>query len=104
MSAIDELEAVVFQWRDQCNTKINPVIFQMANNTCHRYRLQFVDEDDPQVSRGWRSQKFEDCMQWAELTLSSWPDCSQTKFDTWDFKYRNDAEKFATVFHLSWQQ
>jgi hypothetical protein len=25
-------------------------------------------------------------------------------WDMWDFKNRSDAEKFITVFHLSWAQ
>ena len=104
MSAFDDLQAVIFQWRDQGNLMIKPKIFRRAKGPNYCYRLQFVDESDPKSSQSWYNLKFEDCMQWTEKSLKTWPDCYRKTFDTWDFKQRRDAEKFITVFHLAWPQ
>jgi hypothetical protein len=103
VNAFDELDKIIQRWITG-KSVINPVVFRRAKGPNYWYRLQFIDESDPESSFGWRSRQFEDCIQWAEKTLATWPDCHRKAFDMWDFKRRRDAEKFLTVFHLSWDQ
>ena len=39
-----------------------------------------------------------------EEKLKDWPNCNRMAWDMWDFKSRREAEKFITLFHLSWDQ
>lgn len=103
MNALDDLQAVMFEWKKQTSV-IKTTLIRRANGPNYWYRLQFIDQSDPESSRGWYNQKFEDCIQWAEEKLKDWPDCDRKAFDVWDFKQRQSAEKFLTVFHLSWNQ
>ena len=103
MNALDDLQSIMFEWKKQTSV-IKTTLIRRAKGPNYWYRLQFIDESDPDVSRGWYDQQFEDCIKWAEKTLETWPDCHRGSFDIWDFKQRRDAEKFLTVFHLSWQQ
>ena len=41
---------------------------------------------------------------WAEEQLASWPNCRRIAWNIWEFKHRQDAEKFRTLFTLKWAQ
>jgi len=43
-------------------------------------------------------------IEWAIAQLENWPNVRRTSYDTWQFRKKRDAEKFLTVFHLSWEQ
>lgn len=104
-TTFDELDKVIQRWlRATVDPMIKPTLNRRAKGPNYWYRLQFVNAADPDVSRGWYDQKFEDCIRWVEEKLKNWPDCQRRGFDFWDFKHRRDAEKFITLFHLSWVQ
>jgi hypothetical protein len=102
VSALDELQAVVFKWQDQYSV-IKPTLHR---RTSECYRLQLVEEfgtvDD--AGNSIPSGKFDECVKWVEEQLKDWTDCKRMAWDMWDFKHRHDAEKFITLFHLSWAQ
>lgn len=101
MTALDDLQAVMFQWSERLSV-IKTTLHRRANGPNYWYRLQFVEEVEEE--RRWYNQKFDDCVKWSEEKLKDWPDVRRMSHDMWDFKHRRDAEKFITLFHLSWQQ
>ena len=103
MSALDDLQAVMFKWKDRLSV-IKPTLKRRANGPNYWYRLRLVDETDEGNPNTWYNQQFDDCVNWTTEKLQDWPDCKRMSHDMWDFKHRKDAEKFITLFHLSWQQ
>jgi hypothetical protein len=105
MAALDELNAVVFKWAGMNSSTIKPTIRRLSNIP-YKWRLQLVEEwqtvDDAGNHVG--STQLDKCAKWTDEKLEDWPNCKRMAWDMWDFKHRKDAEKFITVFHLSWQQ
>jgi hypothetical protein len=99
VSAFDNLQAVMFEWADR-QSVIKPTLHRRAKGPNYWYRLQLVDETDST----WVNTRLDDCVDWVTEKLKDWPDCHRKAWDMWDFKHRKDAEKFITVFHLSWDQ
>ena len=101
MSALSDLQAVMFQWRDQMSV-IKPALHQRTG--C--YRLQLVEDfgtvDD--AGNSMPSRGLDECVKWVEETLQDQANCKRMAWDMWDFDHRRDAEKFITLFHLSWAQ
>jgi hypothetical protein len=102
MSALDDLQAVMFQWKDQLSV-IKPKLHLRESKW---WRVQLVEDfgtvDD--AGNSMPSRNLDDCVKWVESQLTDWPDSKRMAWDMWDFKHRKDAEKFVTLFHLSWQQ
>lgn len=103
MSALNDLQAVMFKWKDRLSV-IKPTLKRRANGPNYWYRLRLVDETDEGNPNTWYNQQFDDCVNWTTEKLQDWPNCKRMSHDMWDFKHRKDAEKFITLFHLSWQQ
>ena len=105
MSALDDLQSVIFQWIERVSM-IKPTLHRRANGPNYWWRLQLVEDfgitDD--AGNHYPTRKLDDCIKWAEEKLKEWPDCDRKAWDMWDFKSRREAEKFLTVFHLSWEQ
>jgi hypothetical protein len=85
---------------------INPTLHRRAYGRNYWYRLQLVQDfgtvDD--AGNTVPSRKLDECVKWVEEKLKDWPNCNRMAWDMWDFKHRKDAEKFITIFHLSWEQ
>ena len=50
------------------------------------------------------SNRLDQAVEWTTERLESWDNCQRMAWDMWDFKSKHDAEKFITMFHLSWAQ
>jgi hypothetical protein len=46
----------------------------------------------------------DDVVTWSEKILEKWPTCKRLSWDSWEFKSKRDAEKFQTIFYLSWDK
>ena len=46
--------------------------------------------------------KLGETVEWAVDQLKSWKNVRRMSYDTWQFKYKKDAEKFRTLFILQW--
>jgi hypothetical protein len=103
VSALNDLQAVMFKWKDRLSV-IKPTLKRRANGPNYWYRLRLVDETDEGTPNTWYNQQFDECVNWTTEKLQDWPNCKRMSHDMWDFKHRKDAEKFITLFHLSWQQ
>lgn len=105
MSALDDLQAVMFTWKERPSV-ITPTLHRRANGPNYWYRLQLIENfgtvDD--AGNHYPTRALDKCVDWVEEKLKDWPDCNRKAWDMWDFKHRKDAEKFITLFHLSWPQ
>ena len=77
MSALDDLQAVMFEWKDQ-DTVIKPKLRQLTGR--YSWRLQIVDEDsflanggDFAGMPGFNSSELDTCVNWTEEKLKEWP-------------------------------
>lgn len=104
-TALDDLQTVMFKWQDKMSV-IKPTLHRRANWPNYWYRLQLVEEFETvdNADNNFPTKKLDRCVEWVEEKLEDWPDCHRKAWDIWDFKHRKDAEKFITVFHLSWVQ
>ena len=104
-TALDDLQAVIFKWQERSSV-IKPTLHRRANGPNYWYRLQLVEDfgtvDD--AGSSMPSRNLDDCVKWVESQLIDWPASRRMAWAMWDFKHRKDAEKFVTLFHLSWQQ
>ena len=98
MSAIDELQAVLFKWPTMYQSTIKPTLHLRESRW---WRLQLVEESD---NRNFYNQNLDIRVNWTEEKLKDWSDVKRMSWTMWDFKHRKDAEKFITLFHLSWEQ
>jgi hypothetical protein len=107
-AAFDRLDKVIRNWSTR-HSLIKPTLHRRANGPNYWYRLQIVEvwdspEADEFVKDHFHSVNLDGCIKWVEEKLKDWPECNRKAWDMWDFKHRRDAEKFITLFHLSWIQ
>jgi hypothetical protein len=98
-TALDDLQAVMFQWKDQKSVVIPKLTCDGQGTGVRWWRVHLAETTDT-IYTG----NLDRCVGWTIEQLKDWPDCKRMSFDMWDFKHRKDAEKFITLFHLSWDQ
>ena len=109
MTALDELQAVMFKWKDRLSV-IKPKLDCRGTGTGIRWwRVQLVEDFGSDIANEFVTDHFhnidlDNCVKWVDEKLKDWPNCKRMSWDMWDFKHRKDAEKFITLFHLSWAQ
>ena len=91
----------MFAWAER-ESVIKPTLKRIANGPNYWYRLQLVEETDDNDPIMFYNQQFDNCVSWTNDKLKDWPNVKRMAHDMWDFKHRRDAEKFITLFHLSW--
>lgn len=99
LSALDDLQAVMFKWKSR-KSVIKPKLHLRESNW---WRIQLVEEIDEEYVKH-PGLTFDYCVKFVEEKLKDWPNCKRMAHDMWDFEHRKDAEKFITLFHLSWEQ
>lgn len=104
MNALDKLQAVMFKWTDRAAVIKPKLDCKEIDTGIHWWRVQIVEEIDNTACKLETFFKWEDYINWADGKLKDWPDCKRMAYDMWDFKHRQDAEKFITLYHLSWAQ
>ena len=98
MSALDDLQAVIFKWTD----RLSVIIPKLNRSKSAWWRVELVEQsDDDSV---WYNQYLDERISWMDKKLKDWPNCKRMAHNMWDFKHYRDAEKFITLYHLSWQQ
>jgi hypothetical protein len=101
MQAMDRLDKVMRAWQDNQSTIIKPTLHRRGNGPNYWWRLQLVEDREPNT---YHTSHLDESVEWTDSQLKSWPNCERKAWDIWDFKHRRDAEKFITLFHLSWAQ
>lgn len=105
MSALDDLQAVMVEWTKR-ESMIKPTLHRRGKGPNYWYRLQLVEDFGTTDDAGnyYSTRNLDNCVKWVEEKLKDHADCNRMAWDMWDFKRRRDAEKFLTMFHLSWVQ
>ena len=66
-----------------------------------RWQLMVTDEFET-VEELYNSQKLDKCIEWTTKQLNNQMLSVRMSYDTWYFVRKQDAEKFATLWHLKW--
>lgn len=72
--------------------KYRAVISRRSNKWCVEIIEDWFGDTD----------QLNDVIDWTVNQLAGWENCTRMSFDMWYFKYKKDAEKFTTLFHLKW--
>jgi hypothetical protein len=83
---------------------IKPVLTKVKNQWRLTLEEEWYHDSGGSYTINSGSVMLDDIVEWTEKELTKWKDCNRTAWDMWQFKYKRDAEKFITLFHLIWQQ
>lgn len=61
-------------------------------------------EEESRFKYLFNSCEFDRILSWTDQKLEKWRGCTKTSPNTWNFISQKDAEKFQTLFYLSWNQ
>ena len=90
-------------WADESTkSNIKPKISKIGNSWQLTLIEDFQSIDD--AGNFYHSNRFEKRVAWSDHELKKWKNCVRNDQNSWIFENKNDAEKFITVFHLSWVQ
>lgn len=103
LSALDDLQAVMFKWKSQ-ESVIKPVLTKIKNQWHLTFEEEWYHDSGGSYTINSGSVMLDDIVKWAEKELEKCKDCRRTAWHLWQFKSKRDAEKFITFFHLSWEQ
>jgi hypothetical protein len=60
--------------------------------------------EDPGLLDIFTTITFDKRIEWASVELEKWQHCRRTAWHIWEFKHKRDAEKFITLYNLTWAQ
>ena len=80
---------------------ISPEIWQTADGHCALTLQEVWNGARGSDDHAFSSSYLDDAVDWASVELVKWK-CNRTAYDTWQFKSKQDAEKFRTLFLLKW--
>ena len=103
LSALDDLQAVMFKWKSQ-ESVIKPVLTKIKNHWTLTLEEEWHYDSGGSYTINSGSIMLDDIVEWTDKELTKWKDCRRIAWDMWQFKSKRDAEKFITLFHLIWQQ
>ena len=82
----------------------DPVILTKIFPSEKEYTLVIEEKSKVELTRFSDSCKLEKIISWADQILEKWEGCRKTSNNSWNFTTQTDAEKFRTLFYLSWDQ
>jgi hypothetical protein len=92
------------QYSMEKGPRIKPVLTKVKNQWRLTLEEEWHHDSGGSYTINSGSVMLDDIVEWTEKELTKWKDCNRTAWDMWQFKYKRDAEKFITLFHLIWQQ
>lgn len=108
MHSIEALEPDYLKYKNtlEQGSTIHPIIEQNGKLWNLDIVEKWVDED-PAISGipiHFTTVAFDKRIKWASTELEKWQHCKRTDWHIWEFKYKRDAEKFITLYNLTWAQ
>jgi hypothetical protein len=95
--SINQLEQVLKSWK-MTEPTIRPELTQESRTKC----ILTLQEEWPDDFNHGSSSKLDDCVDWTCDKLNTWTGCKRLAWNIWRFNNKKEAEKFLTVFYLSW--
>lgn len=81
-----------------------PIITTTLSPNSKGYTLLIEEKWDSEFIRFPNSCRLKKAISWTDQTLKKWKGCRKTSPSTWNFISQKDAEKFQTLFYLSWDK
>jgi hypothetical protein len=95
--SINQLEQVLRSWRMS-----EPSIRVEISQTLGPHWTLTLHEEWPNDFNHGNSSMLDDRVDWTCTKLNIWPGCTRIAWNMWRFNNKTEAEKFLTVFYLSW--
>jgi hypothetical protein len=95
--SINQLEQVLRSWK-MSEPTIRPEISHASGPNW----ILTLHEDWPDDFNHGSSSLLDDCVDWTHDKLNTWAGCNRLAWNMWRFNNKKEAEKFLTVFYLSW--
>lgn len=86
------------QWVNKKSPTIIPKLFKSRSKWS--VTLEEVWPDDVEINNF--NSLLDNKVAWTESILYKWQTAHRTSWDTWQFDSKLDAEKFITIYHLTW--
>ena len=101
---IETLEPMVFKWKEELEQGpgIKPILTRRGRGWQICLEEIWPENSDGSYQITESSIMLDDIVEWTEKELTKWKDCRRTAWDMWQFKSKRDAEKFITVFYITW--
>lgn len=93
------LEKIMHQWVNSDSPTIIPKLIK-GRSRKWSITLEEVWPDNVKINNSISS--LDNRVYWTEATLAHWKTAKRTSWDTWQFDSKLNAEKFITLYHLTW--
>ena len=94
---INQLEQILRNWVVKDPT-IRPEITDASGPNW----ILTLHEEWPEDFNHGSSSKLDDCVNWSSTKLDTWTGCNRLAWNIWRFNNKKEAEKFLTIFYLTW--
>ena len=101
MTVAVTLDQVMAVWGKSRMPKIKPELSrERYSKTYSKWRLQLVEVWPDDMHFG--ASDLDERVEWTYQTLKTWESARRTAWDMWVFDSKKEADKFITLYHLTW--
>jgi hypothetical protein len=100
---IQQIQPLYFKWKDELEN--GPVIHTELSRRGREWCITLKEQSeysDVDTLLWSNPGRLDERVEWALNQLSTWPNVRRMAHDMWFFKKRRDAEKFQTLYNLTW--
>jgi hypothetical protein len=98
------LDQVMSQWIQSIPPTIKPELYRGQNRKWTIRLIEVWPDDEEDVKFYTGSSPLDERVEWSFETLQTWKTAHRTAWDMWCFDNKRDAEKFITLYTLTWAQ
>ena len=98
------LDQVMSQWIQSIPPTIKPILHREKNRKWSIQLMEVWPDDEEDVKFYTGSSPLDERVEWTFQTLQTWKKTNRTAWDKWIFDSKRDAEKFITLYSLTWAQ
>lgn len=92
---------IVKQWKHMLDN--GPLIVTRIESNYPEWDLEVYPKSEfEQFDPLWFSEEIYNRLYWCDQQLSNWKDVRRKRYDIWAFQNKEDAEKFQTLYTLTW--
>jgi hypothetical protein len=97
------LDQVMKDWAMSHAPDINPRLYR-GQQRKWTVKIEEVWASVDDAGNYFNSTGLDQRVEWTAKTLDTWKTATRTSWDMWVFNNKKEAEKFITVYHLTWAQ